>query len=117
MVEEANVNELEDCGENKILPHNFEHLQNNAEDIQLMLDMGFDVDDDDAPAPENVPGPTEEDCGNDGLYDGQSWGWSGFCERRSNSFGNSQPRMRVPLLNFENCTYITMFLIFSQEYL
>ena len=38
-----------------LLPENFERMRNTPEDIQLMLDLGFDVDDDSAPAPENVP--------------------------------------------------------------
>jgi hypothetical protein len=31
------------------------HAQNRAEDIALIRDMGFEVDDDNEPAPENVP--------------------------------------------------------------
>lgn len=44
---------------------------NTAEDIALVLAQGLDVDDDNAPAPENIPiGPTA----NDTLKGGQRWG-------------------------------------------
>ena len=45
-----------------------------AEDILLVRNQGLDVNDDNEPAPENVPtadGPETED---DGLYPGQRWG-------------------------------------------
>jgi hypothetical protein len=53
--------------------------QNRAEDIARVRAEGFEVDDDNDPAPENIPGlfavPAVVD---DGLFEGQSWGWDGI---------------------------------------
>jgi hypothetical protein len=53
--------------------------QNRAEDIALVRAMGFEVDDDDEPAPENIPADGEHlfRLGGD-LHDGQEWGWDGI---------------------------------------
>ena len=42
--------------------------------------MGFDVDDDNQPAEENIP--TQNQATADGLKEGQSFGWNGFDERK-----------------------------------
>jgi hypothetical protein len=47
--------------------------QNRAEDIALVRAMGFEVDDDNEPTPENRLGG--------GLYNGQEWGWDGIDQR------------------------------------
>ena len=53
------------------------------EDIQNVRAMGFNVDDDNEPAPENVPTPGETvETSDEGFYDGQVWGWAGFCNRK-----------------------------------
>ena len=47
--------------------------------------MGFDVDDDKDPAPENIPepnAPETEVIDDDGCVENQSWGWEGFCNRK-----------------------------------
>ena len=55
---------------------------NRAEDIALVRAMGFEVDDDDEPAPENIPADDEHlfRLGGD-LHDGQEWGWDGIDQR------------------------------------
>jgi hypothetical protein len=59
------------------------HAQNRAEDIALVRDMGFEVDDDNEPAPENVPSllnaPARVNGGD--LFEGQEWGWDGIDRR------------------------------------
>ena len=54
--------------------------QNRAEDIACVRAEGFEVDDDNDPAPENVPGlfdvPPAVVDGD--LFEGQSWGWDGI---------------------------------------
>ena len=65
---------------------------NTAEDIAMVLNQGLDVDDDNAPAPENVPttnGPTTD---TDGLYDGQRWGWDGLDPRRTSGVQDHAPK-------------------------
>ncbi|MBM4179814.1 MAG: hypothetical protein FJ211_10875, partial [Ignavibacteria bacterium] len=62
--------------------------RNNAEDIARVRAEGFEVDDDNDPAPENVPqlwdAPRLTDAG---LYEGQRWGWNGI-DRRVTEGGN-----------------------------
>ena len=104
------------------LPSNLNSMTGSTEDIQAMLALGFDVDDDDAPAPENVPdssndeGASRASAGNEeeGLFDGQSWGWSGFCDRKSNLFQNINPKMNGIFAEVIGTatTYISLFLLF-----
>ena len=58
--------------------------QNRAEDIAHVRAEGFEVNDDNDPAPENVPGffdvPPVVDGG---LFEGQSWGWDGIDRRQT----------------------------------
>ena len=63
--------------------------QNCAEDIAHVRAEGFEVDDDNDPAPENVPGlfdvpPVVVDSG---LFEGQSWGWDGIDRRQTGGGG------------------------------
>ncbi|KAL7502075.1 hypothetical protein ACHAXN_000162, partial [Cyclotella atomus] len=59
---------------------------NTAEDIALVWGQGLDVDDDNEPAPENIPqegdATAEEDTG---LYLGQRWGWDSLDPRRTSN--------------------------------
>jgi hypothetical protein len=52
------------------------NAQNRAEDIALVRAMGFEVNDDNEPAPENIPlnGAPLFRLG-EGLHKGQEWGW------------------------------------------
>ena len=43
------------------VPANFTHMANRAEDIAAVRGMGMMVDDDNEPAPENIPDETEKD--------------------------------------------------------
>ena len=56
--------------------------QNRAEDIARVRAEGFEVDDDNDPAPENVPRlfdvPPAAAVVDGGLFEGQSWGWDGI---------------------------------------
>ena len=72
------------------------------EDIEAIIALGFDTDNNNAPAPENIldlSSNQETSNGQDGstdnaLCNGQSWGWSGFHDRITNIFQNSHPRMK-----------------------
>lgn len=60
---------------------------NVAEDIAFVRGQGLEVDDDNEPAPENIPtadAPAPVDA-NAGLYEGQKWGWEGIDQRRIHS--------------------------------
>ena len=57
------------------------NAQNRAEDIALVRAMGFEVDDDNEPAPENIPAPDAPLLEGGALREGQEWGWDGFDQR------------------------------------
>ena len=55
---------------------------NRAEDITNARGQGFEVDDDNDPAPEDVPDASDAaPAAHDNLYEGQSWGWDGIDRR------------------------------------
>ena len=57
------------------------NAQNRAEDIALVRNMGFEVDDDNDPAPENVPDANAPPVNGGVLLEGQEWGWDGIDRR------------------------------------
>lgn len=65
-------------------------LTGTAEDIALVRNQGFDVDDDNEPVEENIPATDAPVPANNGLYEGQSWGWDGF-DQRTNKGGYEEP--------------------------
>ena len=54
------------------------NLQNQAEDITLVRNMGFEVGNDKEPAPENVPAGNAPPVNGGALLEGQEWGWDGI---------------------------------------
>jgi hypothetical protein len=65
--------------------------QNWAEDIALVRAMGFEVDDDNEPAPKNIPPPNMPlfRIGGD-LQEGQEWGWDGIDQQAGLGGGDVQ---------------------------
>lgn len=47
---------------------------NRAEDIAMVRNQGYNVDDDNEPAPENIPEEAAPTIDNEGLFPGQQWG-------------------------------------------
>jgi hypothetical protein len=85
--------------------------RNTREDIEMVEQMGFQVDDDNNPALENIPGRTNENHDNSGL----KWGWNGFDARKKNN-GNCWD-VPASLANFDritvkDITVVNMFLLF-----
>ena len=107
------------------LPTNLSSMTATNEDIETMIALGFDVDDDNEPAPENIldvsndeETSSREGTNTDsGLCDGQSLGWSGFCDRKTNGFGNTKPRMKGLFAEVIGATtsYLSLFLLFFQK--
>jgi hypothetical protein len=67
---------------------------NVAEDIAFVRGQGLAVDDDNEPAPENIPtedAPVAADD-NNGLYENQQWGWEGIDQRRINYAVDQPPQ-------------------------
>jgi hypothetical protein len=63
------------------IPQQVLHAGNHAEDIAEIRGMGFSVDDDNEPAPENIPLP-QENNNNSATDDGRTWGWAGIDHRK-----------------------------------
>ena len=56
---------------------------NRAEDIALVRNQGHEVDDDNDPAPENIPSPNTRLPNGSVLYDDQAWAWDGIDQMTS----------------------------------
>ena len=76
--------------------HNVLNARNTAEDIMYVRGLGLTVDDDNAPAPENIPNsttPNDEPLPS-GLKESQSFGWDGFDDRKKNGNHNTKPQIK-----------------------
>ena len=80
-------------------------------DVQRLRAEGYDVDDDNEPAPENTP--TNNDEPGAGAKYGE-WGFSGICQRRSQHLGSEQPRLKSVTneIVMNGLCVLTMFLMF-----
>ena len=88
-----------------------------------MRGLGFYVDDDNVPSPENIPDSSDADVitnqtdesstSTASLLEGQSWGWPGFCNQRLNMHSNNEPKIRgLDDILIYGISYLQMFLIF-----
>ena len=64
---------------------------NHAEDIATARTQGLTVDDDNEPAPENIPEANAPAPNVNALNEGQSWGWDGIDRRRTGGGVDSNP--------------------------
>jgi hypothetical protein len=83
-----------------------------SEDIALARSQGLDVDDDNEPAPENIPAAGARIDNTTNLH-GQEWGWGGTCHRKTKHHLDVDPQ----ILNYSrsdlcNQTKLDMFLLF-----
>ena len=79
------------------------HLGNRAEDIAVVRGQGLMVDDDNDPAPENVP----EEPAVQGIGEEQSWGWDGTCKRKCTGAVNHGARItNLTGVALETVTYV-----------
>ena len=97
------------------LPNDLTHFGNRREDIATIRGLGLMVDDDNDPAPENIPpadDPVVSGATND-LKEGQSWGWNGFDERKVAGIPNVNPSMKgINNLALGVMNYVAIFLLF-----
>ena len=61
------------------------------EDVDEITNQGFTVDDDNEPAPENVPANNRAQTGR--CITDEEWGWKGFCHQKSACFHHTAPRI------------------------
>ena len=88
--------------------------QNVAEDIACIQGQGFEVDDDNDLAPENIPADGDVRPINLDLYEGQSWGWDGI-DRRIMMGGGIATSIHSPIDGHPRASHIlTCFFISSQ---
>ena len=74
----------------------FRSSKNTREDIDRVCGFGLDVDNDNKPAPETLPGDSHTTAKND-----QTWEWSVFCLRKKHEFHDSNPlfKFHSPITN------------------
>ena len=53
-------------------------VSNHAEDIAMVRNQGFSVDDDNEPVEENIPTAETPEARGSNLLPGQQWGWDGI---------------------------------------
>ena len=78
------------------------------EDIQMVLAQGLMVDDDNQPAPKNIPqAAAPQNIGD------KEWGWDGTCKRKMTGAVNHAAKIpNLTGLAIETMSYIHMFLLF-----
>ena len=64
-----------------------------------------DIDDDNEPAPENLPAPTDDPVG----YLSTDWGHNGFCFRRMNNMTEHRARLKFPCDPTTSSYYLHLF--------
>ena len=93
--------------------HTF-HMSRVTEDIALVQSLGFKVDDDNNPTPENIPGVGEELGAETNTTGGDengkaTWEWDGICPRKANNHSNNKPAIQgVNKMNILSMIYGTM---------
>jgi hypothetical protein len=90
------------------IEQNIYRARNTREDIEMVEQMGFQVDDDNNPAPENIPDRTNRDDS------GLKWGWNGFDARKeSGNCWDSPARLtHFDGIAVKGITHVNMFLLF-----
>jgi hypothetical protein len=85
-------------------------LEGTEYDIQRLRAEGYDVDDDNEPAPENTP--TEAATGDHATYG--EWGFSGIRQRRTEQLGCEAARLRSVMseIVMSGLDILTMFIMF-----
>jgi hypothetical protein len=112
--EEGDVVLQEEMTEELHLPS--EAAAGGAEDVMFFRAAGFDVDDGNDPAPENIPAGVEGET----VPDAQTWGWNGICYRKLTGLADHPAKMIgwCNDVNFKNMTMLSMFLfLFPSQFL
>ena len=110
--ENPNVAEEEELPEEgDIIPQSVFDSSGVSEDIAMVIGQGFQVDDDNEPAEENVPTPTVDDSTNSNYVEAE-WNWNGMCPRKMNGCRNMKPCLKgVEKTMLEKISLLTMFLL------
>ena len=103
-------------GREEEIPDHVFHLSGQAEDIAHVRGLGFEVDDDNDPAPENIPGEANYEPANNqddpNNVKAAPEHWEGMCPRKSVNTPNTSATLRgVSEETIGGMNYITMFLL------
>jgi hypothetical protein len=83
-----------------------------SEDIALARSQGLDVDDNNEPAPENIPAASAPIDSTSNLH-GQTWGWGGTCHRKSAHHTDVSPQIKdYTKSHLGTLSKLKMFLLF-----
>jgi hypothetical protein len=84
------------------------------EDIQAFTALGAIVDDDNLPAPENVPPPNEarQPGASNDVFAEDGWGFQGTCPRKSNNHANRGPSITQPREIWASMSKLDYWLLF-----
>ena len=105
---QAPTNEQEDEDEQRLLPDAIGvHLSGEARTTETIIALRdeVDIDDDNEPAPENVP---EQNESSDSLLKAE-WGHSGYCYRKTMNFGNHKAKLNFHVNPTKNNFYLQLF--------
>lgn len=96
------------------IPNEVHHLGNRAEDMAQVRALGFAVDDDNGPAPENIPAQRQRNNKNNNtIPDGRVWGWAGIDYRKQANGHETTARINgLSGIALAESTMLTMFLLF-----
>lgn len=82
-----------------------------AEDIAMVRAMGLDVDDDNVPAPENIPQNATDATGEEGNVE-LGWGWSGIDHRKQLNISNVRANIAgITSDAMEHISFLGMFFL------
>lgn len=81
---------------------------NHAEDVARLLAEGYDVDDDNAPAPENIPNRNDSSDDNFTSFDG--WGSRMYCIRTSEGHKFEKPKVSRQPMDNKRLEWFLLFL-------
>ena len=101
-------------GGDDVIPDEVFRMGNRKEDIDMARNLGVEVDDDNAPAIENIPDASElANQKKKDLYPDQKWGWDGIDNRSRASVHNSNPYLAgYSSSASESLNYFQFFRIF-----
>ena len=113
--EENHLINNEKMDEGEKIPNSVFHATGSVDDVNYVESLGFLVDDDNAPAPEDIP-TTNEGGSYDG-YEAATWNRNGICPRKRDNVHNVAPSIKgmskISILN--GVSILTMFLTFLRK--
>ena len=82
------------------------------EDTLPLCEQGYEVDDDNEPALENIPDATQPE-----LPDEQQWGWDGIDHWKKHNFTNVSASLHgFSTLALSSMSWVAMFLLFFPKW-